>query len=220
MRNSPARTVTVESSTASNGSECRPAPAARRRTRPRSGGAFGVRSAAPSRPSRPRVATISASATSQSVPVRASVRHSRRAAPSARRREPWQLHDYQNWRRRTWHAARARVGIESLPRTTSGMPSLRCRPGGPFELAEQMGHSPQMAVGTYAHVIRELKGEPVVSARSRSSRLVKKTVDVLWTSTRSDRCVREHSYRGKPCNEGDSSAWIRTRDLTIMSRAL
>jgi hypothetical protein len=32
------------------------------------------------------------------------------------------------------------------------------------ELAEQMGHSPQMTVSTYAHVIRELKGEPVVSA--------------------------------------------------------
>jgi hypothetical protein len=32
------------------------------------------------------------------------------------------------------------------------------------ELAEQMGHSPQMTVGTYAHVIRELKGEAIVSA--------------------------------------------------------
>jgi integrase len=31
------------------------------------------------------------------------------------------------------------------------------------ELAEQMGHSPQMTIGTYAQVIREVKGEPVVS---------------------------------------------------------
>jgi hypothetical protein len=33
------------------------------------------------------------------------------------------------------------------------------------ELAEQMGHSPQMTVATYTHVIRELKGEPVMSAQ-------------------------------------------------------
>lgn len=28
------------------------------------------------------------------------------------------------------------------------------------ELAEQMGHSPQMTVSTYTHVIRDLKGQP------------------------------------------------------------
>jgi hypothetical protein len=32
------------------------------------------------------------------------------------------------------------------------------------ELAEQMGHSPQMTVGTYAHVFRELKSHPVMPA--------------------------------------------------------
>jgi integrase len=32
------------------------------------------------------------------------------------------------------------------------------------DLAEQMGHSPQMTLMTYRHVIRELKGEPAVSA--------------------------------------------------------
>jgi hypothetical protein len=38
------------------------------------------------------------------------------------------------------------------------------------ELAEQMGHSPQMTVGTYSHVIRELKGQPVVSAEQQIER--------------------------------------------------
>jgi hypothetical protein len=33
------------------------------------------------------------------------------------------------------------------------------------ELAEQMGHSPQMTVMTYTHVIRELKGEPAYLCR-------------------------------------------------------
>jgi hypothetical protein len=42
----------------------------------------------------------------------------------------------------------------------------RCGPSIP-ELAEQMGHSPQMTVGTYAHVIRELKGQPVMSAEEQ-----------------------------------------------------
>jgi integrase len=35
------------------------------------------------------------------------------------------------------------------------------------ELAEQMGHSPQITLATYAHVIRELKGLPRVSAETQ-----------------------------------------------------
>jgi hypothetical protein len=35
---------------------------------------------------------------------------------------------------------------------------------------ELMGHSPAMTLGTYAHVIRELKGEPVVSAEKQVRR--------------------------------------------------
>jgi hypothetical protein len=38
------------------------------------------------------------------------------------------------------------------------------------ELAEQMGRSPAMTLNTYAHVIRELKGEPVVSAEEQVER--------------------------------------------------
>jgi len=35
------------------------------------------------------------------------------------------------------------------------------------ELAEQMGHSPQMTVGTYTHVIRELKGQAIMAAEDQ-----------------------------------------------------
>jgi integrase len=35
------------------------------------------------------------------------------------------------------------------------------------ELAERLGHSPQMTVSTYTHVIRELEGEPRVSAEAQ-----------------------------------------------------
>ncbi len=38
------------------------------------------------------------------------------------------------------------------------------------ELAEQMGHSPAMTLNTYAHVIRELKGEAIVSAEEQVER--------------------------------------------------
>jgi integrase len=38
------------------------------------------------------------------------------------------------------------------------------------ELAEQLGHSPQMTVMTYTHVIRVLKGEPRISAEKQIKR--------------------------------------------------
>jgi integrase len=38
------------------------------------------------------------------------------------------------------------------------------------ELAEQMGHAPAMTIGTYTHVIRELKGEPLVPAEEQIER--------------------------------------------------
>jgi integrase len=84
--------------------------------------------------------------------------------------DPWRLHDYQNWRRRTWHPARTKAGIESLPPydLRHAFASLQIRAGMSIpELAEQMGHSPQMTVGTYTHVIRELKGQPAMTAEDQ-----------------------------------------------------
>jgi integrase len=46
--------------------------------------------------------------------------------------------------------------------------SLQIRAGVSIpELAERLGHSPQMTVSTYTHVIRELEGEPRVSAEAQ-----------------------------------------------------
>ncbi len=46
--------------------------------------------------------------------------------------------------------------------------SLQIRAGVSIpELAERLGHSPQMTVSTYTHVIRELEGEPRVSAAAQ-----------------------------------------------------
>jgi integrase len=91
----------------------------------------------------------------------------------------WRLHDYQNWRRRIWHSARSDAGIESLPPydLRHAFASLQIRAGMSIpELAEQMVHSPQMTLSTYAHVIRELKGEPVVSAEEQIVQARRKSV--------------------------------------------
>lgn len=83
---------------------------------------------------------------------------------------PWLRHDYQNWRRRVWHPAREAAGVEPLPPydLRHAFASLQIRAGVSIpELAEQMGHSPQMTVNTYTHVIRELRGLPAMAAEEQ-----------------------------------------------------
>ncbi|MCA1678907.1 MAG: tyrosine-type recombinase/integrase [Actinobacteria bacterium] len=93
----------------------------------------------------------------------------------------WRLHDYKNWCRRVWHPAVKQAGIfpaqEGSKGKSSGLPpydlrhafaSLQIRAGMSVpELAEQMGHAPQMTITTYTHVIRELKGLPAMSAEAQ-----------------------------------------------------
>jgi len=84
--------------------------------------------------------------------------------------KPWRSHDWKNWCRRVWHKARSGAGIDSLPPydLRHAFASLQIRAGMSVpELAEQMGHARAMTLGTYTHVIRELKGEPIVSAEEQ-----------------------------------------------------
>lgn len=90
---------------------------------------------------------------------------------------PWRLHDYNNWRWRVWKRAREAAGVDPLPPydLRHAFASLQIRAGMSIpELAEQMGHSPQMTVMTYTHVIRELKGEPRISAEKQIERARRK----------------------------------------------
>ncbi len=69
-----------------------------------------------------------------------------------------------------WHTARQGAKVEPLPPydLRHAYASLQIRAGMPIpELAEQMGHSPQMTLMTYTHVIRELKGQPAVPAENQ-----------------------------------------------------
>lgn len=87
--------------------------------------------------------------------------------------DAWRAHDWKNWCRRVWHTARTAAGIESLPPydLRHAFASLQIRAGMSVpELAEQLGHAPAMTIGTYTHVIRELKGEPIVSAEEQIER--------------------------------------------------
>lgn len=83
---------------------------------------------------------------------------------------PWRRHDYGNFRRRLWHPAREAAGVEALPpydlRHAFASPHIRAGTSVP-ELAEMLGHSPQMTLSTYTHVIRELKGTPIASVEDQ-----------------------------------------------------
>ena len=73
----------------------------------------------------------------------------------------WSEHAYRNWRRRVYQPAAAALGIES-PRPYDlrhSLASLLFAEGrNPAEIADSMGHSLQTLLGTYTHVIQELRG--------------------------------------------------------------
>jgi integrase len=81
--------------------------------------------------------------------------------------EAWRSHDWKNWGRRIFHPACEAAGIERMRPydLRHAYASLQVRAGVSVpELAEQLGHAPAMTLATYTHVIRELRGEPIMSA--------------------------------------------------------
>jgi integrase len=79
----------------------------------------------------------------------------------------WTESAYRNWRRKVFVPAAKAVGI-GTPRPYDlrhSFASLLFQEGtNPAEIAEQMGHSLQMLLGTYTHVIEDLRGQPRRSA--------------------------------------------------------
>jgi hypothetical protein len=111
---------------------------------------------------------------------------------------PWRSHDWKNWTRRVWQWARAAAGIQSLPPydLRHAFASLQIRAGVSVpDLAEQMGHAAAMTIGTYTHVIRELKGEPIVPAEEQIERAREERAG-RWGTPRRRAPVR--SRRGMP----------------------
>ncbi len=86
--------------------------------------------------------------------------------------EPWSETDWGNWTVRVWRELREQLGVSEPPyKLRHSYASLRIREGASIpELAEELGHSPQMTLGTYAHVIHELRGAPRLPAQQEIAR--------------------------------------------------
>jgi hypothetical protein len=80
-----------------------------------------------------------------------------------------------------------------------------------------MGHSPAMTLGTYAHVIRELKGEPIVSAEVQVQRARRKLAG-RFRDAEAAEAIRAWRRDRRPRTDGETRT--RTGDTTIFSRVL
>jgi integrase len=82
------------------------------------------------------------------------------------RGEPWSESDWGNWTVRVWKPLRERLQRQEPPYgLRHSYASLRILEGASIpELAEELGHSPQMTLSTYTHVIDELRGAPRLPA--------------------------------------------------------
>ena len=86
---------------------------------------------------------------------------------------PWTLTAYQNWRRRVYNAAATSAGVER-PRPYDlrhSFVSLLIAEGhNVVEVARRAGHSPKMALDTYAHVFEEFDPAERIDAAERIRR--------------------------------------------------
>jgi integrase len=84
--------------------------------------------------------------------------------------QPWSLAAYQNWRRRIYSPAATAVGVDR-PRPYDlrhSFVSLLVAEGhNVVEVARQAGHSPKMALDTYAHVFEEFDPAERINAADR-----------------------------------------------------
>ncbi len=98
----------------------------------------------------------------------------------------WTHTAYGNWRERVWQPACRTVGIGAITTTKANGKTKRSYSGAtpydlrhsfaslmfheqrnPLEIADMMGHSPQILFSTYAHVIAELRGAAPISAEEQ-----------------------------------------------------
>lgn len=111
--------------------------------------------------------------------------------------KPWREHDLKNWRNRVWQPAMAASGHGTLQITGKGRTKRQTYEGprpydlrhsfvslmlredrNPIEVAEMTGNSPKVLLGTYAHVIADLRGADRVGAETLISTARRKTARV------------------------------------------
>jgi integrase len=88
--------------------------------------------------------------------------------------EPWRKDDWDNWRGRTWRSACTRTAVEPVPtpyHLRHSFASLLLADGRTLHyVAAQLGHSPEMTLRTYGHVIAECEDAPRVDAEAEIRR--------------------------------------------------
>jgi Phage integrase family len=87
---------------------------------------------------------------------------------------PWRDHDWRNWRRRVYVPTARSCGLPS-PRPYDlrhSFASLLIHEGqwSIVEIADQLGHNPNLCLSTYAHVMAELSAAEKVSAEEQIRR--------------------------------------------------
>ena len=86
-------------------------------------------------------------------------------------------------------------------------------------VARQLGHSAQLTMRTYGHVIEELEDAPLISAEDAIT-LARESVSGKCPAARDS---REASSGHKPCPSRDFASgryWARTSDLLLVRQAL
>lgn len=82
--------------------------------------------------------------------------------------EAWTMEDWSNWRARTWRRACEHAGLESAPRPyhlRHSFASLLLAEGRTVHyVAGQLGHSPELTLRTYGHVVAEFEDAPRIDA--------------------------------------------------------
>jgi integrase len=137
--------------------------------------------------------------------------------------KPWRRTDVNNWRRRVWHGAREEAGVQLLPPydLRHAFASLQIRAGLSLpELAEQLGHAPQMTLATYAHVMRELKGLPPLTAEAQIEAARKPRSPQVGHGGQLQLLLVEGAAAESPANDLNGEGQNRTGDTTIFSRVL
>jgi hypothetical protein len=116
-----------------------------------------------------------------------------------RESQPWREHDWLNWNRRVWTPAARKVGVSEPPYTLRhSYASLRIREDASIpELAEELGHSPQMTLNTYLALFVALGGTSVAALRIGSE-------DIRDNSVRS-RDLRNNDVRSRDVRNGTLS---------------
>jgi hypothetical protein len=88
------------------------------------------------------------------------------------------------------------------------------------ELAEQLGHAPQMTLATYAHVMRELKGLPRLSAEAQIQAGREPRSPQVDHGVQLQLLLDEAGTSKSPANVLNGEGQNRTGDTTIFSRVL